>query len=430
MTNTNHQIADKRNPYCWVRTHHTSYIIHQISYIALLFAASCLPVTAQTLSPSAKVSLLTIGPGEELYSSFGHSAIWISDPTTGLDRNYNYGSFDFRADNFYVKFLRGTLPYQISVHPLKLEAPYWQAENRRITEQELNLSLAQKQRLLDLLETNYLPQNREYAYKFFYDNCSTRLRDMFQNACGDSLKYSPQSVGENNKAKSYRDWMNDYLTAKNWAQFGMNAAIGLPADHVASPAQEMYLPNNLMKHLDRATLGGQPLVKQTQTLFEPTPPEDLPFWQKLLEVLVSPSMVAFLLFWVVFRVQLKNPVAFNAPFWFDKIFFGFVGFWGCFVLLLWVGTDHGVTAWNQNLLWLMPLHLPFAFMLGKSKYNAILQPYVTVCLLLAVAALGLCLVGIVLRSQWIPFPTTFLLPLIINRLNSLRQRLTVTKNSL
>ena len=42
-----------------------------------------------TLSPQAKVSLVTIGPGQELYSGFGHSVLWIYDPVTGLDNAYN-----------------------------------------------------------------------------------------------------------------------------------------------------------------------------------------------------------------------------------------------------------------------------------------------------------------------------------------------------
>jgi len=392
-----------------------SYLVFWPSLLifqGLFFSAHC---------QAPKVSLITIGPSAEIYSSFGHSAIWISDPATGLDRNYNYGTFYFKTGNFYLKFLRGTLPYQIAVYPLSLEFPYWQADNRRVTEQVLNLSATQRQKLFQLLETNYLPENRQYSYKFFYDNCSTRLRDMLQAACGDSLQYANKPI--DGTAKSYRDWMNDYLGGKIWAQFGMNAAIGAPADQMASPQQEMYVPNNLMKHFDKALLGGKPLVKQTTVIFEPTPPEEVPFWVKLLQVLGSPNMIGFGILCAILWIQLKKPALLNASFRFDKIFFGFVGFWGCFVLLLWVGTDHGVTAWNQNLLWLMPLHLPFALLLGNPKYNALLHRYVLASLCLTGAALVLGLAGFLQATQWIPFNILFIFPLLLNRLNALRQRL-------
>ena len=151
-----------------------SFIIHHSSF-------------SQALSPSAQASLMTFGPGEDLYSVFGHTGIRIKDLGLGFDRVYGYGQFDFRTDNFYVKFLRGTLPYQIGVNDMYSILYAYQAENRTIREQTLNLSPAQKQRLFQALETNLLPENREYQYKFYYDNCATRPRDMLVNACGDSL---------------------------------------------------------------------------------------------------------------------------------------------------------------------------------------------------------------------------------------------------
>ncbi|MEZ4903502.1 MAG: DUF4105 domain-containing protein [Spirosomataceae bacterium] len=183
---------------------------------------------AQTLSREAKVSLITVSPGEELYSSFGHNALWISDPALGIDRVYNYGTFDFRTDNFYIKFLRGTLPYQLSVSPIYNTIYGAQYENRSVTEQVLNFSPAQKQRIFDFLENNYLPQNRQYAYKFFYDNCATRLRDAIQVAGGDSLLFDSQTVATDSIPKSYRQWMNKYLKGKPWSRYGMNLAIGFP----------------------------------------------------------------------------------------------------------------------------------------------------------------------------------------------------------
>ncbi len=388
----------------------------QLLWIAFaLSIGQCLSLNgeakAQVLGPTAKVSLLTVSSGDELYSVFGHSAIAITDYERGIDRVYNYGTFDFKAGYFILKFLRGTLPYQLSVYGMYGMVEGSRQENRTVTEQVLNLSTSQKERLFNLLETNYLPENRNYAYRFFYDNCSTRIRDMFKAACGDSLQYSQQSVAP--QAKSYRDWMNDYLTQKDWARFGMNAAIGAPSDQVADAQQEMYLPNNLMAHCELAQLGGSKFVKETKVLFQATATAASPWWLNVF----SPQGVFFalaLLLLLVLNRKQKNKV--QISYTFDKIFFGFVGFWGLFVFLLWVATNHGVTNWNQNLLWLMPLHLPVAFMLGKSKYTQWLSTYFYVCAALVLACVLLSLVGQFWKhTTWIPKDANWLLVVLFGR---------------
>ena len=54
------------------------------------------------LTDNAKVSIFTCGRGNELYTTFGHTAIRIKDEASNLDVVYNYGAFDFNTDNFYL----------------------------------------------------------------------------------------------------------------------------------------------------------------------------------------------------------------------------------------------------------------------------------------------------------------------------------------
>ena len=70
------------------------------------------------LSPLSKISLLTVGTGDELAAKFGHSAIRFQDPTLGIDEVYGYGTYDFEDPNFYLNFTRGKLAYTISRMPL------------------------------------------------------------------------------------------------------------------------------------------------------------------------------------------------------------------------------------------------------------------------------------------------------------------------
>ncbi|MGA0556663.1 DUF4105 domain-containing protein [Larkinella sp. VNQ87] len=328
---------------------------------------------AQTLSPQAKISLITVSPGDELYSSFGHTAFWVSDPLYGVDKVYNYGTFDFRTGNFYVKFLRGTLPYYVSVYPMPNQLYAAQRENRSVKEQVLNLSVAQRQRLYDLLETNALPQNREYRYKFYYDNCATRPRDMLVKACGDSLRYG--NVVDS--TRSYRDWMNDYLTRHPWSRMGMNLGIGYPADETASSWQAMYLPENLFIEAERAQLQTPegrptPLVANTLFLFRAVTAEET---NAFLTYLVSPDFLFAVLLVAVFLITRRQQRRGQRGFWLDRWLFGFSGFWGWFLVFLWFGTDHGVTAWNPALLFMMPLHLPLIFWITRQTNSQTIRTY-------------------------------------------------------
>ncbi len=335
-----------------------------LRYVVLAWCIACVtsisPLYAQQLSPSARVSLITYGPGQEDISSvFGHTEIRINDPATGIDRNYSYGGFDYDADYFVIKFLRGTLPYKLSTHNLYQAIYYYQHYNRSIHEQELNMSPAQRQRLYTALETNYLPQNRTYRYKFFYDNCATRPRDMITAAMGDSLIWAP-TVKQ--PTKSYRDWMNDNLEAKPWERLGMNLAIGRPADKMTSGWEAMYLPKNVFDELAKAQVrlkSGQlvPVVTNTQTLFE-----GQSLFKATLPIVMYPDFVFLVLLVLVAWLTWRHwNAGGRTGVWLDRLLFGFVGGWGWFLFLLWFATDHGVTVWNPTLIWMMPLHLPGVF---------------------------------------------------------------------
>ncbi|GAB3498158.1 DUF4105 domain-containing protein [Spirosoma knui] len=343
-----------------------------IRWLVFLFQLACFVgvssyyAVSQQLSSAARISLITYGPGDDDISSrFGHTEIRLVDPILGIDQNYSYGGFNYRASWFIPKFLSGTLSYYVEVHPLREVAYYYQQTNRSIQEQLLNLSATQRQRLIDALETNCLAQNRYYRYKFYYDNCATRPRDMIADACGDSLMI-PHRLRMT--GKSYRDWMNEYLTAQPWYQLGMNLALGKPSDQQTDGWQAMYLPDQLADQLRQATIRqstGQviPLIQREQTLFaaqkivhQPTP------------FVATPIVVFTLLSILVTGLKVRRYVSGKkADRWLDRLLFGVSGFLGWFLLVLWMIRDDGVTSWNPTLLVLMPLHLPFVFWVTRSS---------------------------------------------------------------
>lgn len=313
-----------------------------------------------SLSSQAEVSLLTISPGKALYSTFGHSAIRIKDPAIGFDINYNYGSFNTATPDFYLKFLKGQLPYTISAYDFYREMDYWSMlENRGVKEQILNLDRKQKQAIFDFLNNNLKPENREYAYKFFYDNCSTRLRDVIRNICGDSVKFDQKL----NTDKSFRDWISLYSQKNNkpWADFGMSLAIGTPADEQTGWERAMFIPDNLHDAFSQAKIyknnEWQDLVIRESILHPETVPEE--------GFLFTPMM----LFWIILvaaaaitfskKNRLKNI--------FDTIYFTVLGISGWILFLLWFFTNHGVTENNFNIMWAFPLLFPLYYFFKNNK---------------------------------------------------------------
>lgn len=302
------------------------------------------------LTEESRVSLLTCGPGEELYSTFGHSAIRLSDPAHG-DIVFNYGTFSFNQPNFYLRFARGRLLYHLSVESYSGFRDYYIATGRSIIEQELNLTLAQRQRLYDLLAENHKPENREYAYHFFYDNCSTRIRDIIEKALNNNIQFNYPDTTDR---KSFRTMTDEYLIPgkQYWGDFGIDLCLGLPTDNIATPYQEMFLPDYLMAHFDNAEIqsaeGITPLVGSKNHVFDVKPVFSAP--------LITPAYLTWGIFLIVLIITVvrKRPISFG---WFDFTLFGLAGLLGIFFALLWFATDHTDTKYNFNLLWALPTHL-------------------------------------------------------------------------
>ena len=128
----------------------------------------------RVIPDSIRISLLTCASGEEIYSLFGHTAIRYENYTRGIDAVFNYGIFNFNAPNFILRFALGETDYQLGVTDYERFAAEYYYLERDVWQQELNLTVQEKGKLVMLLEENYRPENRIYRYNFFYDNCATR----------------------------------------------------------------------------------------------------------------------------------------------------------------------------------------------------------------------------------------------------------------
>jgi len=353
-------------------------ILFRNLFIGLLLSIQASYAQSVRLSPQASVTLLTISPGRDLYSTFGHTALWIQDPQLGIDNVYNYGTFDFGEPSlsgqlsFGIKFARGKLPYMLSVHGIDVLLYSSQRDNRSVIAQTLNLTDDQKNRLYAFLQNNYKPENRYYRYDFFYDNCTTRVRDALQSICGDSLQF-----GKTIDSLTFRQWIDRYAGQLPYADFGMDLGLGVTVDQEATPYESMFLPDNLMKLTTQATIirNGRPEKFETENriLFQSLPlRED------------STSFTPTILFWLLFGLGIGLTLwqwrGTGRQFWVDAIFFTIIGLLGWVLLLLWSATDHQATIRNWHLIWAWPVHVPVALWLLKKHKPHWLRIYFLVYL--------------------------------------------------
>jgi len=361
--------------------------------LAFLLAICCANSIAQPLSDSTQISLMTVVPGEFVYSTFGHSAIRVKDFGNRFDRCYNYGTFDFEQPNFILKFCQGKLLYNLDVESYRSFEYGNLRDHRPMQEQVLHMNQAQKQRLYDLLEENYQEENRYYKYDFFYDNCATRIRDILQETFFHQIQFD---TSELRPGTTMRQLLQPYLDEKPWLDYGIDLVLGLPADRRATTADFMFLPDYLKLLFGNASTGeGKRLVVLERHIpeqpiarvpFEPSP-IDRPLWVMSFVALIG-------------VLSMANPRTERI---FDGIFWFVLGLAGLVITLLWFATDHSATKNNLNILWAWPTHLLFFW---RSRASTLAENYFTGAAIVAALVL--------LFWKWMPqeMPTPAL-PLVI-----------------
>lgn len=336
------------------------------------------------LTEESHVSLITCGPGDELYEAFGHTALLVFDPDLKIDRVYNYGTFNFNQPNFYLNFTRGNLLYRLSVGRYVRFVPAYMSYNRSVTEQVLNLTLEQRQAVFEKLEWNALEENREYYYDYFFDNCSTRPRDILENAVGNIITYDTTYVEM--PRKSIRQLVDRHIIDRiPWGDLGIDICLGSRIDQPATAREYQYLPYELEKAFDHATItttqGEEPLVLKKLVIYEAESNPVVKSW-----FAPQPLFVGILLFFAV-AVTFLRVWGFNVR-WAEALIFILTGFLGWTLMLLWFGTNHTAAASNWNLLWAFPGHLIFGFALFRkarpnwTRYYALFTILLSVLLLI------------------------------------------------
>ena len=307
---------------------------------------------------SVEVSLLTCSPHEEIYSLYGHSALrWHEGPT---DLVFNWGMFSFSKPYFALRFVFGLTDYELAAYPFDRFWPYYQQWGSSITEQVLNLTNDEKRHLQKLLADNLDPENRVYRYNFFYNNCSTKPRDVVEKSINGKVIYNEREDYE----PSFRDMVRECNRNHLWSKCGNDMLLGLKADMKTNRSEQEFLPMNLMQDFARAQIykDGEyrPLVKEQRMLVMPGVQQIEP------DFILSPTEMALILLAISLAIALYEWKRKKTAKWYDVLLMTVQGLAGI-VLMVMIFSQHPTTSLNLNLLLFNPLPLLFIPAIIKGK---------------------------------------------------------------
>ena len=320
------------------------------------------PINAQVnLSVFSEISIITAGPGTELYEAFGHSAIRIKDPVLKLDLIYNYGMFDFNAPNFYSNFTKGKLLYQLARYDFKYFLASYKKDKRWVKQQVLNLNQQQKQTFFLYLENNALPENATYFYDPYFNNCATKLRDIAKDILGNKIKFNGDNI---EKSLSYRQLMDREIPWNTWGSFGINLALGSKLDKERNYLDYMYLPDYVYDVFkkSRISIDGkyESLVQSEKILLDFEEQEQT---ISILNPFLIFGIISLIGLFITYRDYKNNKRAR----WFDFTLLFTTGIIGLLIVFLWFFTNHSTTPNNFNFLWAFAPNLIFAFLVFKNQ---------------------------------------------------------------
>ncbi len=311
------------------------------------------------------ISLLTMGNGDQIFELFGHAAIWIHDNTTARDTVFNWGVFDLRKPNFILHFLKGLMVYQMGGETLDEVLYDYRVWNRTVQSQQLDLTTAQKDSLLHLIQINALPQNLEYRYDYFRDNCSTRPRDLIDQVTGGAIRANSMQVS----GRTYRWHALRLMQSLEPLDLGVDIGLGEPSDRPATRWDEMFLPKELHDvvatvQVRDSTGGMHPLVKREAVLFQSTRPPEPVAPPNFAPWLVAIGLILAGLFaWLGMRAAAGARGSVIAAGVVLSIWAVVAGLLGLVLSILWMFTDHVFAHANENLMLFNPLWLVLAVLL-------------------------------------------------------------------
>ncbi len=344
-----------------------------------------------------KIQVLTMGKGEDLFARFGHIALTVDDKVSKTGKVYNFGTFSFNDPELQIKYARGFLIYWVSVTSYRSIIDRYRYFDREVTVRTLNLTPKQAQEVAHRLDINALPENREYEYRHYIDNCCTRIRDIIDDAVGGAIKkkHDREPTG-----RTYRDWTLDALEGLPVSQAIIVYSLGSAIDKPITRWDEQFLPSVLATDLDEIRIGpdNHPLVTRKRVVVKRQGPA-VESIAPTYEIAIPAVLLGLLALGFLLPIALgKRRIAARLT-GLGLLVWGLTaGLGGLMLLLYWTATTHFDTHYNENLLvnpflhlWLLgpAFKLIFKARLGE-RTSRLLRWYL-------IASMGLILFDVIMK---------------------------------
>ena len=306
---------------------------------------------------SVEVSLITCSPHEEIYSLYGHSALRWHDlhktgPTAGQDLVFNWGLFNFNKPYFVLRFVFGLTDYELGTINYEYFVPYYRKWGSSVTEQVINLTNDEKRNLQKALAENLKPENKVYRYNYFYDNCSTRPRDIIERSLNGKVEWADRE----DYKPTFREMVRECNRNHDWSRFGNDILLGLKADFKTDRIEQEFLPMNLMQDMAMAQVyvNGEyrPLVKEQRDVLPPGVQMIEPDW------ILSPTEMAIIIVLVALSIMFAEWKQKKCFIWWDVMLMVVEGLIGLLLTVM-IFSQHPTTSINLNILLFNPLPLFF-----------------------------------------------------------------------
>lgn len=317
---------------------------------------------AETPADSIRVSLLTCSPHDEIYSLYGHTAIRYEDKASKTDIVVNYGMFSFKKPFFVARFVLGLTDYEMGIQDFNDFCYEYQYFGSQVTQQEINLTPEEKGQLLKALQDNYA-NARVYRYNYFYNNCTTKARDIILKSINGKIEYKNGI----DKSVSFRNLIHGCNANYSWASFGNDLLLGFKADMQTTREEQQFLPDNLMRDFGQAKIvsadgSSRPLVKNTEIIVRGN---DYAIAGK---TKVTPQFVFITLLILIAAIVVAEFKTKKRFLWLDITLLLASGLAGL-ILFVMLFSEHPTTSTNLQIFILCPLNLYWAIYIIKNKRN-------------------------------------------------------------
>lgn len=317
---------------------------------------------AATPADSIRVSLLTCSPHDEIYSLYGHTAIRYEDKASKTDIVVNYGMFSFKKPFFVARFVLGLTDYEMGIQDFADFCCEYRYFGSQVTQQEIYLTPEEKGQLLKALQDNYA-NARVYRYNYFYNNCTTKARDIILKSINGKIEYKNAI----DKSVSFRDLIHGCNANYSWASFGNDLLLGFKADMQTTREEQQFLPDNLMRDFGQAKIvsadgSARPLVKNTEIIVKGN---DYAIAGK---TKITPQFVFITLLILMAAIVFAEIKTKKRLLWVDITLLLASGLAGL-ILFVMLFSEHPTTSTNLQILILCPLNLYWAIYIIKNRRN-------------------------------------------------------------